>query len=104
MASNNNNEITKKYDDVICKVCDKGDREDVLLICDGCEKGYHCDCIGIISVPEGNWVCPVCKREGVKASPAVETSQMEIVKEDLEINPVTVTIYKRVSTKGQDAP
>ena len=39
-----------------------------MLLCDGCDKGYHTYCIEppIEEVPEGDWFCPKCqeKKEG----------------------------------------
>lgn len=41
-----------------CEVCGKpGD----LLICDGCEKSYHIQCVNLEEVPDGDWFCPSCK-------------------------------------------
>ena len=28
-----------------CEVCRSGDREHLLLLCDGCDLGYHTDCL-----------------------------------------------------------
>ena len=37
-----NNEVT---DFTYCEVCGACDREDTLLLCDGCDRGYHCECL-----------------------------------------------------------
>ena len=37
-----NNEET---DFTYCEVCGACDREDTLLLCDGCDRGYHCECL-----------------------------------------------------------
>ena len=31
-----------------------------LVLCDGCEAGFHLACVGLRSVPEGEWLCPHC--------------------------------------------
>lgn len=43
-------------------MCKKGDNEDLLLLCDGCDKGCHTYCHKpkITSIPEGDWYCPAC--------------------------------------------
>ena len=45
-----------------CEVCGQGNREDRLLLCDGCDLGYHCECLEppLDSVPVGEWFCPGC--------------------------------------------
>ena len=43
-----------------CPVCNLADREDVLLLCDGCDTPYHTHCIGLDSVPFGSWFCMEC--------------------------------------------
>ncbi|XP_068610795.1 bromodomain adjacent to zinc finger domain protein 2B [Brachionichthys hirsutus] len=47
---------------VYCQLCRKGDNEDLLLLCDGCDKGCHTYCHKpkITSIPEGDWYCPAC--------------------------------------------
>ena len=46
-------------DDDECEIC--GDGGD-LLICDGCEKSYHPQCVDLKEIPEGDWFCPKCKK------------------------------------------
>jgi hypothetical protein len=43
-----------------CPICNSAEREDVLLLCDSCDAAYHTDCIGLESVPEGDWYCMEC--------------------------------------------
>ena len=33
-----------------------------MLLCDGCDKGYHTKCLvpPLLQVPEGEWLCAVC--------------------------------------------
>ncbi|XP_028847396.1 bromodomain adjacent to zinc finger domain protein 2B isoform X2 [Denticeps clupeoides] len=47
---------------VYCQICRKGDNEELLLLCDGCDKGCHTYCHRpkITSIPEGDWFCPAC--------------------------------------------
>ncbi|XP_026234228.1 bromodomain adjacent to zinc finger domain protein 2B isoform X5 [Anabas testudineus] len=56
---------------VYCQMCKKGDNEDLLLLCDGCDKGCHTYCHKpkITSIPEGDWYCPACISKASGPSP-----------------------------------
>ncbi|KAK9244999.1 hypothetical protein V1506DRAFT_539589 [Lipomyces tetrasporus] len=43
-----------------CLVCDLGNREDELLLCDSCDAPYHASCLGLDGVPVEAWYCPSC--------------------------------------------
>ncbi|XP_055853117.1 uncharacterized protein LOC129916926 isoform X2 [Episyrphus balteatus] len=45
-----------------CEVCNRPDREDVMLLCDSCNQGYHIDCLtpALSEIPEGSWYCDNC--------------------------------------------
>ncbi|XP_019407199.1 PREDICTED: bromodomain adjacent to zinc finger domain protein 1A, partial [Crocodylus porosus] len=46
-----------------CKMCrKKGDAESMVL-CDGCDRGYHTYCIRpkLKAIPEADWFCPECR-------------------------------------------
>ena len=45
-----------------CKICRDGGE---LLCCDFCPGTYHMRCVKpqLITVPEGEWKCPLCKVE-----------------------------------------
>ena len=45
--------------DEACAICYKEDDADMLL-CDGCPKVFHLSCLGLNSIPEGQWYCAVC--------------------------------------------
>nr|XP_056717572.1 bromodomain adjacent to zinc finger domain protein 2B isoform X6 [Euleptes europaea] len=47
---------------VYCQICRKGDNEELLLLCDGCDKGCHTYCHRpkINTIPDGDWFCPAC--------------------------------------------
>jgi len=46
-------------DDDFCTICQDGG---TLMVCDGCEKSYHRNCLDppLEKVPEGDWFCPEC--------------------------------------------
>ncbi|XP_061381375.1 uncharacterized protein LOC116776136 isoform X2 [Danaus plexippus] len=45
-----------------CQFCLSGDNEDQLLLCDGCDKGYHTYCFKprMEKIPDGDWYCWEC--------------------------------------------
>lgn len=45
-----------------CEICHSGDREDRLLLCDGCDLAYHCECLDppLFYIPIEEWFCPAC--------------------------------------------
>ncbi|KAI5061943.1 hypothetical protein GOP47_0022482, partial [Adiantum capillus-veneris] len=64
------------YDNMVCKVCKKGDADAEMLLCDGCDEGFHmyCLCPILIKVPKGKWFCPFCsKKETIAEFPLVQT-------------------------------
>lgn len=48
-----------------CEVCGMSDREDRLLLCDGCDLGFHLECLDppLARVPPGSWFCDACANE-----------------------------------------
>ncbi|XP_028446630.1 bromodomain adjacent to zinc finger domain protein 2B isoform X6 [Perca flavescens] len=56
---------------VHCQLCQKGDNEELLLLCDGCDKGCHtyCQKPKITTVPDGDWFCPTCVAKEIGQSP-----------------------------------
>ena len=58
-----------------CVVCDSPDDESIMLMCDGCGKGYHTYCLmpPLAAVPDAIvWICPQCEQAGVQLQPLLE--------------------------------
>uniref|UniRef100_A0A669BL35 Bromodomain adjacent to zinc finger domain 2B n=1 Tax=Oreochromis niloticus TaxID=8128 RepID=A0A669BL35_ORENI len=104
---------------VHCQFCQKGDNEELLLLCDGCDRGCHTYCHKpkINTVPDGDWFCPACESKqsrtagGGKKSgegkrsikPSVEGEL--ISEEDARSNSVPKKGTKEVKKrKGDDSP
>ena len=53
---------------VVCSQCGRGDREELLLICENCDTSMHTYCLNppLSSVPKGDWRCPTCVFDAVK--------------------------------------
>ncbi|KAK3103004.1 hypothetical protein FSP39_015697 [Pinctada imbricata] len=69
----------EEEEETFCEVCGRSDREDRLLLCDGCDMGYHCECLDppLTNVPVNEWFCPECRDPNVV--------EAEIVNDDDEI-------------------
>ncbi|KAF4010065.1 hypothetical protein G4228_001286 [Cervus hanglu yarkandensis] len=57
-------------DPTFCEVCGRSDREDRLLLCDGCDAGYHMECLDppLQEVPVDEWFCPECAAPGAASA------------------------------------
>lgn len=53
---------TPPEDPTFCQVCGLSDREERMLLCDGCDLGYHLECLDppLVEVPVDEWYCPEC--------------------------------------------
>ena len=71
--------------DLPCEVCGSPDQEEVMLLCDSCNQGYHTHCLQppLSSIPDGVWICPRCQdlmvteeqvRERMAAQPATQVA------------------------------
>ncbi|XP_049817901.1 lysine-specific demethylase lid isoform X3 [Aethina tumida] len=51
----------------VCHNCNKGDAEEYMLLCDGCDDSYHTFCLipPLGEIPKGDWRCPKCVAEEV---------------------------------------
>ena len=51
-----------QVDSYICRICSRGDEDDKLLLCDGCDDNYHIFCLlpPLPEIPQGIWRCPKC--------------------------------------------
>ncbi|CAD6185660.1 unnamed protein product [Caenorhabditis auriculariae] len=50
--------------EALCQICKSPDGDEMLL-CDGCETGFHMECFKppMTAVPEGDWFCSLCLEE-----------------------------------------
>ncbi|CAH7488179.1 Kdm5d [Phodopus roborovskii] len=62
MQLRNNHSSTQFMDLYVCRICSRGDEDDRLLLCDGCDDNYHIFCLlpPLSEVPKGVWRCPKC--------------------------------------------
>ena len=96
-------DATNNYDDTVCLLCGSGENENVLLLCDGCDKGLHTYCMNLPTVPVGAWYCPGCRR--TNANKSEETAGLSDDNTKGSLYPgLGVFFYERVSSKGQNDP
>uniref|UniRef100_A0A672TF85 [histone H3]-trimethyl-L-lysine(4) demethylase n=1 Tax=Sinocyclocheilus grahami TaxID=75366 RepID=A0A672TF85_SINGR len=59
-------------DSFVCRMCGRGDEDEKLLLCDGCDDNYHTFCLipPLTDPPKGNWRCPKCVAECKKPAEA----------------------------------
>uniref|UniRef100_A0A9J7XAB5 [histone H3]-trimethyl-L-lysine(4) demethylase n=2 Tax=Cyprinus carpio TaxID=7962 RepID=A0A9J7XAB5_CYPCA len=59
-------------DSFVCRMCGRGDEDEKLLLCDGCDDNYHTFCLipPLTDSPKGNWRCPKCVAECKKPAEA----------------------------------
>ncbi|KAI7828357.1 JmjC domain, hydroxylase-domain-containing protein [Kickxella alabastrina] len=45
-----------------CEVCKSGENDESMLICDGCDRGYHMHCLvpPLSAIPTNDWYCNSC--------------------------------------------
>ncbi|XP_006002433.1 lysine-specific demethylase 5C isoform X2 [Latimeria chalumnae] len=68
MRLRRNNPNTQFVDSYVCRICARGDDDDKLLLCDGCDDNYHIFCLlpPLPETPKGSWKCPRCVVEECK--------------------------------------
>ncbi|XP_033825093.1 lysine-specific demethylase 5C isoform X2 [Periophthalmus magnuspinnatus] len=59
---------TTSVDSFVCRMCGRGDDDEKLVLCDGCEDNYHTFCLlpPLTDLPKGRWRCPKCVAEECK--------------------------------------
>ncbi|XP_073024483.1 probable Histone-lysine N-methyltransferase ATXR5 isoform X1 [Primulina eburnea] len=67
------------YSRVACEQCGSGERDDELMLCDSCDRGYHMLCLRpiVARIPMGPWFCPACSDDNNR--PLKSFTQKKIV-------------------------
>ena len=85
-----------EVDYIPCKICGQADNWAQLLLCDGCDAGYHMKCLTppLFRIPEQAWLCPSCRltkmntgSEPDQAADAIEDTKVpDILNDELVMN------------------
>jgi hypothetical protein len=67
-----------------CSVCADHRSGSRMLLCDGCNMGYHTFCLTLPldDVPDGIWICPTCTQFGVTEAHVIKRRENYIPVED----------------------
>ncbi|XP_049318146.1 remodeling and spacing factor 1-like, partial [Bactrocera dorsalis] len=89
-------------DEEACQKCGKSDHPEWILLCDNCDKGYHCSCLSpvLFYIPEGDWYCPPCQQEQLIA--ALE-KQLNDFDEFVELKRLQEVENKRLAAEAERA-
>lgn len=74
-------------DGYACQKCNKHDHPEWILLCDTCDKGYHCSCLVplLFLIPEGDWFCPPCQQVKLIASLESQLMSFDTVQKEREL-------------------
>ncbi|XP_030341215.1 PHD and RING finger domain-containing protein 1 isoform X2 [Strigops habroptila] len=90
-------------DPTFCEVCGRSDREDRLLLCDGCDAGYHMECLNppLSEIPVDEWFCPACAPMGVSAAADTDhVSDEEVAAIMADVTPTTSRLRPHARTRA----
>ncbi|XP_062433047.1 PHD and RING finger domain-containing protein 1 isoform X2 [Rhea pennata] len=90
-------------DPTFCEVCGRSDREDRLLLCDGCDAGYHMECLNppLSEVPVDEWFCPACSPMDISAAAETDhVSEEEVAALVADVIPTTSRLRPHVRTRA----
>jgi len=51
----------------MCGACGKPEVRGQVVVCDGCERGFHLGCAGRQAINSAEWLCGECLSGGVKS-------------------------------------
>lgn len=67
-----------------CKICRRGKDDVNMLLCDGCNRGFHLYCLKpkLASIPKGDWFCLDCRPK--EKAPVQRSSRRRLLQEEEE--------------------
>lgn len=83
VQQNDNEEIVE--DPTYCEICGRCDGEDRMLLCDGCDLGYHLECLDppLDNIPTGSWYCQDCGGPEENDS-TIDSYEVQLLFEDVQ--------------------
>jgi hypothetical protein len=82
-----------------CNICGSPDESVPMLLCDGCNGGYHINCLSppLSAVPTGIWICSECVGEGV-----TEQSIRSRQQQDLPVAQSDAALFPSAAQRERD--
>jgi len=62
------------WDEWECQLCGSTEDDEMMVLCDQCDGGYHIDCLkpALLHIPDGEWLCADCSaRERTAECPSM---------------------------------
>lgn len=81
------------YDELLCTKCEVDRDDDLILLCDKCDKSVHIYCLEppLSSIPDDEWFCSECKKEVNAAITMEEEKRQEKTESMVKIEPTERT-------------
>ncbi|KAJ8956760.1 hypothetical protein NQ314_006634 [Rhamnusium bicolor] len=79
------NDVNIVEDPTFCEICGTSNNEDRMLLCDGCDLGFHLYCLTppLENIPGGAWFCNDCSPDDVYNS-EIELYEIQLLLDDAE--------------------
>lgn len=83
-----------------CEICGRNDHEESMLLCDGCDAGYHMECLDppLIEIPEGSWYCDNCF-DSDASEDDVDITQLIAELDDLPVPATRLRVRREVTPR-----
>lgn len=77
-------EMLIEDDPTHCEICGSTDNEDRMLLCDGCDLGFHLYCFTppLNSVPTGYWYCNDCDDSVSEIEDSIDMAEIQFLLDD----------------------
>lgn len=81
-------EMLIEDDTTHCEICGSTDNEERMLLCDGCDLGFHLYCLTppLDSVPAGYWYCNDCD-DPVSEDDNIDIAEIQFLLDDADNSP-----------------
>lgn len=83
-----------------CEICGRNDHEESMLLCDGCDAGYHMECLDppLIEIPEGSWYCDNCF-DSDTSEDDVDITQLIAELDDLPVPATRLRVRREITPR-----
>jgi len=68
----------KAKEEGACQACGGVEEPHFILLCDGCDGGWHLGCVGFKRVPRKDWFCRACAKEEKKKQKEAKEGKQKV--------------------------